>query len=113
MHYAVILALAISSQAFPAIAQSACGAGEAIIWSCGDQESMHAVCASEDLAQTSGYLQYRATKGDEAVHMFPASRIQPSGLFRFSLLPRGAVLSFDDGEHQYWMHESVEGEVSL
>lgn len=113
MHYAVILALAIPSQAFPVIAQSACAPGEAIIWSCGDQESMYAVCGSEDLTQTSGYLQYRATKGDETLLMFPASRIHPSGLFSFSLLPRGAILSFEDGEHQYRMHEGVEGEVSF
>ena len=113
MRFATLLVLTLSCGVGPAAAQSVCAAEEEIVWSCVNQRSTYAVCASNDLSRISGYMQYRATKDGKSALTFPASLTHPAGLFDFSLLPRGAMLSFESGGYLYEMSEGLEGAPSI
>lgn len=113
MRCIVLLVLLLSCHACAAVPQSACADDELIVWSCVAEEGKHAVCASRELSESAGYLQYRATAGGESVQAFPDPPMHPAGLFAFSLLPRGAVLSFVDDGKLYQMWEGLEGLPSM
>ena len=113
MRFLAFSFLVLSFQVFPAAAQSVCSAEEATVWSCKNQKSTYVVCASGDLSQTSGYLQYRATEAGKPTLTFPVSRTHPTGLFNFALLARGAKLTFENSGYLYEMFEGLEGTPAL
>ena len=113
MRFAALFFLAFSFEIVPVAAQSACSPEEKIVWSCKNQKNTYVVCASGDLSQTSGYLQYRVTKAAKPVLTFPVSRIHPVGIFSFALLARGATLTFENSGYRYQMFEGLEGTPAL
>lgn len=113
MRILALFALALFGHIDAFAAQSVCADNEKIVWSCKNPDATYAVCASEDLTQTVGYLQYRATNGDEPGLEFPDAHVHPAGLFSFFMLARGAMLVFEQAGVKYTMSEDVAGTVSL
>jgi hypothetical protein len=58
---------------------------------------------------TDYYMQYRAGSKGKIEFVYPAQRGAPAGKFRFSLLAKGAQLSFQNGEFMYEITEPLIG----
>lgn len=108
-----LLVLAITqTSASMATSKLLCSADEEVIFSCITKLKTYAVCASRDITATSGYMQYRAGNG-KAEFIYPKRRIAPPGKFQFNLLPRGAQLSFHNGEFTYEIVEPLIGKPQI
>lgn len=94
-------------------AQALCSDNEVIVWSCKNPDASYAVCASDDLTQTSGYLHYRVIQNGEPMPELPEARTRPREVFTFSMHARGATLELAEAGVRYRMFESIEGVVSL
>lgn len=97
-----------------ALAQSnLCSKDEVTVWSCSTKAKVYSLCASRDLSPSSGYLQYRAGKGAKAEFAFPDPPQPPRGHFLLRLAPRGASLSFKNGDYDYWIYEPLAGSTTI
>jgi hypothetical protein len=92
-----------------AASETLCLAEEEVIFSCQAKHKTYEICASKDITATSGYMQYRAGSKGKVEFAYPKQRVAPAGKFRFSLLPRGAQLLFQDGEFTYEIVEPLIG----
>ena len=90
-----------------------CAESEVVIWSCSKKEKVYSICASKDLGAEVGYMQYRAGRIGKTEFTFPSREIHPRGQFTFSLLPRGAGISFTNGEYMYFIAELLTGETVI
>ena len=111
--YATPLVLIFLSTAASADVKTLCESKENNLWSCQSGAKIYSVCASKDLADTLGYLQYRAgtTKGSD--FRFPASLLHPKGRFEFNLLARGVSLTFSNGGYDYTVIEDIKGKTEI
>lgn len=90
-----------------------CSANEEVIFTCVTKRKMYEICASKDLSATSGYMQYRAGLNGKVEFVFPSRRVVPAGYFKFSLLARGAELTFRNGEFIYEIVEPLIGKTGI
>lgn len=58
-------------------------------------------------------MQYRAGSNGKVQFAYPSQRVSPVGKFRFSLLARGAQLSFQNGEFIYEISEPLIGKTEI
>jgi len=116
-HRAALLVLVLLS--CPALAGSSsaqtslCEPEEQAVWSCETKGKTYSVCASADLGATSGYLQYRAGKPSAIEFRHPGEPKHPKGVFVFSLLARGASLTFENEGHEYTIYEPLMGGTTI
>lgn len=90
-----------------------CTRDEVMVWSCSTKAKVYSVCASRDLSPTAGYLQYRAGKSPKLEFAFPDPPRHPKGHFLLRLAPRGASLSFTNGDYEYWIYEPLAGSTTI
>jgi hypothetical protein len=90
-----------------------CTSSEKVIWACNAGQQRFAVCASADLSSSTGYMQYRVMKGANLEFAYPSGPRHPRSLFLLSLLPRGASLTFRNGEYQYAIYEPLIGPATI
>lgn len=88
-----------------------CNPGETIIYSCAAGAQIVSLCASPDVANQSGYLQYRFGPKDRPVLVFPADRKPPDhlftpGSFMFSG-GGGAYLQFEIAPYTYTVLSAI------
>ncbi|MCP5220506.1 MAG: hypothetical protein H6944_02315 [Zoogloeaceae bacterium] len=103
-----VLAVAQASASMAA-SESLCSADEEVIFSCTTKRKAYEICASKNITARSGYMQYRAGAKGKADFIYPKERVAPAGKFQFNLLPRGAQLSFHNGEFTYEIVEPLIG----
>lgn len=92
---------------------SLCTKDEVTVWSCLTKAKVYSLCASRDLSPTAGYLQYRAGKSSKPEFAFPDPPEHPKGHFLLRLAPRGASLSFSNGDYEYWIYEPLAGSTTI
>lgn len=90
-----------------------CRGGEKAVWSCRAGTKYYSLCASRDLGEREGYLQYRAGRPSRLVFKFPGPLMHPRGHFRFGLLAHGARLAFERGAYRYKIIEDLKGDTSI
>jgi hypothetical protein len=117
MRVAELVALGVLLTAAPLLSAAAtetlCSADEEIIFSCETKRKTFEICASRNLIATAGYMQYRAGSNGKMQFVYPSQRVPPAGKFRFSLLARGAQLSFQNGEFTYEITEPLIGKTEI
>ena len=96
-----------------AASETLCSADEEVIFSCKTKRKTFEICASRNLSATAGYMQYRAGSNVKVQFVYPSQRVPPAGKFRLSLLARGALLSFQNGEFSYEITEPLMGETVI
>jgi hypothetical protein len=84
-----------------------------VVWGCLSKDRTYAVCASPDLTTDRGYIKYRAKRNDKVEFEYPATMDNPQDLFSFSLLAKGAMLSFTSNDHLYQLFEGLMGDPSI
>lgn len=94
---------------------SLCQANEQTIWSCATTKNKIAsVCASEDLAEDKGYVQYRFGTEAKVELEFPKDRSDSPKSFKYSRYTRPLVtmltLSFENGGFVYEIHDDDNSE---
>jgi hypothetical protein len=107
------LALFLASACAHAEFSSLCQASEITVWSCQAIDKTYSVCASHDLADSAGYLQYRAGSATQATFKYPITLLQPKGHFEFDVLPHGVALSFANEQYGYIIAEDIKGGASI
>lgn len=90
-----------------------CHGSERTIWSCRAGAKLYALCASMNLGEEEGYLQYRAGGPSRGAFRFPGRLTHPRGHFTFSLLAHGASLAFERGAYRYEITEDIKGDTSI
>jgi hypothetical protein len=90
--------------------KSLCQANEQTIWSCATTKNKIAsVCASKDLAEDKGYVQYRFGAAGKVELEFPKDRAGSQKSFKYSRYTRYMVtmltLSFENGGFTYTIHD--------
>ena len=97
-------------------ATSHCGESEQIIFSCQirDSSKVLSLCASKDLSDSSGYLQYRFGKLNEIELEYPADRKDSQKQFLYRHYFRYQVdeteISFVNQGHEYTIYSYYEGD---
>ncbi|HEY8561991.1 MAG TPA: hypothetical protein VIL74_16580 [Pyrinomonadaceae bacterium] len=95
--------------------KSLCRADEQTIWSCATTKNKIAsVCASKDLAEDKGYLQYRFGTAGRIELEYPAERPGSAKKFKYSRYTRPLVtmlaLSFENNGVKYEIHDDDNSE---
>jgi hypothetical protein len=90
-----------------------CGSQEQTIWSCSTKQKSFAICASVPLSKESGYMQYRAARGNRIDFVYPRTKRHPSGLFVFHLHRNGASVDFENRGFQYSVFEPMKGTAQI
>ncbi len=108
---AAMLALYCTSSL--ATAAGLCTPAEYTVFSCDTKTKTYAVCESKVLSANEGYLQYRVGRRGRVEFTFPPKRVSPKGIFYLTSLPRGAMLSFQNGEFSYDLVEPLEDYPSI
>jgi hypothetical protein len=84
-----------------------CSSDEDVLFSCSPGHRRNiAICSSKNLTPTSGYIQYRAAKGDMVEFVYPEkTTVHPSKVFAFKERPWGQgeenSLRFYSGKYAY------------
>ena len=113
-HYCLSFAsLAVLSCASVAYGGSHCASDEQSLWSCASGQKVYELCASQDLAQDKGYLQYRAGRIGKIEMSFPAKPVHPRGLFELRLYARNAGFVFHNGGYEYELFDALIGNSHL
>jgi hypothetical protein len=107
--FAILLLLSDSAFA----GGSLCTISENEIWTCAAGHKRYAVCASKDLSNSAGYIQYRVMKGGNLEFVYPAKLTHPKGLFVLETHGRYASLNFRNGEYRYTIYEPLIGPASI
>ncbi len=107
--------LAFENAAAQKRAASLCRADEQTIWSCRTTKNKIAsVCASKDLAEDKGYLQYRFGVSGKIELEFPKERKDSQKAFKYSRYTRPLVtmltLSFENNGTFYDIHDDDNSE---
>lgn len=90
-----------------------CHPGERTVWSCRAGAKHYSLCASRNLGEREGYLQYRAGRLLRPEFRFPGGLTHPRGHFTFGLLAHGASLVFERGAYRYEITEDLKGDTSI
>jgi hypothetical protein len=106
----LLSAIVLVGRATAAEPPSLCQQQENIVWSCLYGKKIYSVCASKDVNDTRGYVQYRAGTPKNIEFKYPAALQPPENLFAFGLLPHGASLEFANGRYTYLLSEDLVGQ---
>lgn len=91
-----------------------CNTSEVNVFSCNTKSKTISICASKDLSNTSGYLQYRFGTVRKIELQFPKVRRHPRNKFTEGSEPysRGAAsqLSFRSGPYRYVIYDFLIGD---
>ncbi len=96
--------------------KSLCQANEQTIWSCAvaTKNKIASVCASKDLAEDLGYVQYRFGTPAKIELEFPKERKDSQKSFKYSRYTRPLVtrltLTFKNGDFKYEIHDDDDSE---
>ena len=96
--------------------KSLCQANEQTIWSCAvtTKNKIASVCASKDLAEDKGYMQYRFGTAVKVELEFPKDRTNSQKSFKYSRYTRPLVtmltLSFENSGFVYEIHDDDNAE---
>ena len=98
----------------PAFAQtSLCEPDEQMVWSCERKGKTYALCASKGADASAGYMQYRVGNVGAIEFSYPEALKHPKGVFRFSLLAKGASLAFENAGYEYTIYEPLMGRTTI
>jgi len=93
---------------------SLCNADEKIIFNCQIKKKTLSVCASQDLTQQSGYLQYRFGSVDNVEMQLPKNTSNSQSVFKFSHYTRPLItylsLSVKSGQYNYKIYSDYNSE---
>jgi hypothetical protein len=89
------------AQSAAAKSKSLCQPEETPVFSCRHKGKLYSVCSTKQVADQTVSLQYRVGEAGHLEMVFPPDRSPANQAFRFSLLPRGATLSFENGGYLY------------
>jgi hypothetical protein len=107
----VIIALAAGCASHPVGAgESHCASQEAIVFSCNTGNKIASVCASKDLADRTGYLQYRFGPKAAPELVYPETTAPPSRVHARTLTfagGGGAYLRFERGRYDYVVYTAL------
>ena len=78
-----------------------CEKNEITVWSCKTKKKIYSLCASNDIATNSGYMQYRAGHKGKISFRFPEKLQHPRGIFTPDYLVRDGRFSFTNGADEY------------
>jgi hypothetical protein len=92
---------------------SLCIGNEEVVWSCKAHRGIHSLCASADLSETVGYLQYRVGTKKANEFSFPAEQVHPKGHFSFAVLPRAVSLTFTQEGREHSIGETITGQTTI
>ena len=111
----LVLGLAAENAAAQKKTTSLCQADEQTIWSCRTTKNKTAsVCASKDLAEDKGYVQYRFGDSGKLDFEFPKERKDSPKAFKYSRYTRPLVtlltLSFTNSGFLYEIHDDDNSE---
>ncbi|MBS0344820.1 MAG: hypothetical protein JSR69_00020 [Proteobacteria bacterium] len=90
-----------------------CHGTERTVWSCRAGLRQYSLCASRNLGEEEGYLQYRAGRPSRLEFRFPRTLMHPRGYFTFGLLAHGVSLAFERGAYRYEITEDLKGDTSI
>ena len=125
LSFAVISAFVITSEEVsaqkkskttPVTTKTLCRANEQTIWSCAvkNKNKTASVCASKDLAEDRGYVQYRFGTAAKLEFEFPKERADSPKKFKYSRYTRPLVtmltLSFENNGVVYEIHDDDNSE---
>lgn len=102
--------IAFASPSLQASDFALCSADETTVWACNVAEKEYAICASPDLNEHEGYLQYRDNASVSlSVFQYPASYRHPQKYFSFRLDSNKAILTFNVDGNSYLIEEDING----
>ncbi|WP_139223684.1 hypothetical protein [Methylocapsa palsarum] len=106
-----LLALFLLAPGAAAGSVTHCDPAETIVYSCASGKQIVSLCASRDVANQSGYLQYRFGPKGKPVLVFPADRTPPDHHFvpgNFSFAGGGgAYLQFEIAPYTYTVLSAI------
>ena len=109
----ILFLLILVSGTATAQVKSLCEKYENVVWSCQAKKKFYSICASKDLTETKGYLQYRAGTLDRIELKYPPVLQHPKGQFEYELLAHGAILIFKNGLYIYEISEDLIGQPRI
>ncbi len=91
-----------------------CSKDEITLWSCETGTRVYSLCSSRSMTRTSGYIQYRASRGGRTVFMYPIERKQPLGSFIYSVSGNGdAYVEFTSNGYGYTLVDPLRYRSSI
>lgn len=91
-----------------------CGKDEIALWSCEVGKRAYALCASQVVTRTSGYMQYRASNRGKTVFAYPAERTPPLGSFVYRTSANGdAFVEFTNDGYGYTLVDPLRTDSSI
>lgn len=103
-------AVAAQAAAAPAVSlPSLCMAGESTVWTGTKGQKIFSLCASANLSQATGYLQYRAGTAGDIQFKYPEALENPHGIFSYSEAAHSVEVDFSNGGYSYSISEQADG----
>ncbi len=91
-----------------------CTKDEITLWTCEAHKKVFSLCSSRVVTHTSGYMQYRASRGGKLTFAYPAVKKPPLGLFTYNSFANGdASVDFSNKGYQYSLIDPLRGESSI
>lgn len=91
-----------------------CVEDEATLWACTTGKRAFALCSSQRVTRTSGYMQYRASRAGKTEFHYPQTRRPPLGLFVFNAFPNGdASVEFSNDGYRYSLVDPLRSSASI
>jgi len=91
-----------------------CKKREITLWNCSVAKREYALCSSQVVNRTAGYMQYRAAKAGKLVFTYPTTERPPAGLFIYTSNANGdASVNFSSGGYRYELVDPLRGRSSI
>ena len=104
---------ALLAQSHALAVGNACTTSEKQLWACEANGKLYTICTSKDLGPQTGTMQYRVYQRALLEFAYPAQPSHPRGLFKLSLMPRGAAMSFRNGAYEYRIAEPLTASTEI
>jgi len=107
----VLICLIFTTSTFAQKPYTHCQSDEVPVVSCSVGKKILSLCASNDLSQNSGYLQYKFGIKDKIEFIYPKEKIHPKGIFIYGsqmLIGGGAdYVKFKNSNIQYLVYSYI------
>lgn len=91
-----------------------CSKDEIALWMCETDQRAYALCSSQSVTRTTGYLQYRASRRERVVFIYPAEKKTPLGSFVYQSFANGdASVEFINEGYRYTLVDPLRSESSI
>ena len=90
-----------------------CTPKEVALWSCSTESKSFSLCASKDLGNNTGYIQYRASESGRLTFTYPANKQHPKGVFKVYQSNRFANFEFSNGKFSYRITDQLVGPTTI